>query len=78
MPCRKAQLAVVAHGDGTPTQILDPLDCLGLAQIVHLRLSQIIHPRAGRCVGIDRIQNVRRRHVNVDRGNRINRANFGH
>ena len=77
VPCRKAQLAVVAHGDGTPTQVFDCLNCLGLGQVVHLLLTEIIHPRAGRSVGIDRIQNVLRRYVDVDRGNRINRAHLG-
>jgi hypothetical protein len=77
VPCRKTQLAVVAHRDGAPTQVLDALNHLGLAQVVHLRLAQIVHPRASRRVGIDRIQNVRRRDVNVDRSNRLKRAHRG-
>ena len=36
VPCGQAQLAIVAHGDGTPTQVLDPLNRFGFAEIVHL------------------------------------------
>jgi len=77
VPCRQAQLAVVAHGDGTPSQVLDALNYLGLAQVVHLSFAEVVHPGAGRSVGIDRIQHMVRRYIDMDRSDRIKRADWG-